>query len=322
MDSLDIRILRELSQDVALLPGRPGIRVSYWALSRTLSVSEGTIRNRLRKMRSSGLILGSRKFPNPALLDLRWAAYGMDASNNIPKRDVIDTLRLVDGVLVVQNHHSNFVGIIFVYEDQDALTRILKLFRGIAGASGEGILSRIFFPSTDFLPTLQDWQLIYHIAKEDLRSYKQLAQKFGLPLRTLESKLSKMEETRAIFSFPQVNISAMRAGVPADLIVLFVSPEVRSESESEILSLLNDYLFYVGATWVDHGLYSLILPNALTASDLRERVRKVQGVKMARIELVDEHHDQIEVMASYVRRRIALLEATTRHRGNARLHKG
>jgi hypothetical protein len=62
---------------------------------------------------------------------------------------------------------------------------------------------------------------------------------------------------------------------------------------------VDEYMFYSGL-WSEHSLYSLVLPNALTATNLKKEIEQVQGVKIARIDLVDEHFDLLDGTGKYI----------------------
>ena len=126
MDKLDIHILRALMQGNTLFPSRPGLHLSFRALAKALAVSEGTIRNRVESMSASGLIAGETVFVNPALLGLTCGTYGFQVSSEVSKRDVIEQLKLLDDVTIIQNHHGSFIGTTFLYESEEELQRKIR----------------------------------------------------------------------------------------------------------------------------------------------------------------------------------------------------
>jgi len=286
--------------------------VYYRELARKFGVSEGTIRNRFDHMRSTGLLTGSIVHPNPCLLGVMMGAYGLEVSQALPKADVVNKLKLVGGVLVIQNHHGNFVGIVFLYEDDRLLKKKLALFRSIAGAEG-GIFSRMRFPPCNVSLTSADWELVAQLAKGEFRSYKELAKEMKIPFRSLNRELSRVVGGGAVFTIPRLDYSAMKGAVPADVMVLFKTAEAREAAETKILELIDDFMFYAGI-WTDQGLYSLILPNALIASELTRKVAQIGGVEMVRTELVDDHIDQPEIFEYYIARQMTLLRGSQRRR--------
>lgn len=306
LDKLDIRILRGLTQGLTVFSMRPGVKLSFRAIARDLAVSEGTVRKRIEGMSSSGLIAGETVFLNPSLLGLTWGAYGLDVSPAIPKKQVIERLKLIEGVIIIQNHHGSFMGIIFVYENEGQLRKKLELFNSIAGAK-EGIFSVMPFPPGNISLSPFDWKVISYLVRGQYRSYEHLASQLHVSTRTFRRKISKMVKAGAIFTIPIVDYREIKGAVPADLLVLYKTPESRAEAEGRVLQLVNDFMFYAGI-WKDEGFYNLILPNALTATELSERAAQIEGVAMARMELVDEHIDQSQILSNYVSRRINLIK--------------
>ena len=118
-----------------------------------------------------------------------------------------------------------------------------------------------------------------------------------------------MVEGGALFTQPNANFGALTDGVPADAVVQYTSQQERREAEKLVLKLLDEHLYFAG-TQEAAPIYSMILPSPYLATRLAEKLRRIQGVKAARIELVDEHFDQMEVFADYVGRHLDRIKAS------------
>jgi DNA-binding Lrp family transcriptional regulator len=300
LDALDIRVLRELAQGTYLFPMVPGLGISYRRMGKKVGASEGTVRNRVAKMRSSGLVRGSKIVPNPGILGLELGTYGMDTSNSLDKAKVVSQLRLVDGTAVVQNHHGRFVGLVFLYEDGESLARKLELYRKIGGAD-DGLFARVVFPPCSVSLKGSDWRVIDYLIRRGPGKTSHAAADLHLSSWGLRRKLALLTQGRAIFTQLDIDFTRLINSVAVDFIVQYVSADARSNSEPKIMTLLGDYMFYTGI-WEGVGVYSLFLPNTSVATTLAVRIRQFSGVKMARAELVDEHFDQFEVFGGYVQR--------------------
>lgn len=304
LDELDIQILRALMQGRTMLPSRPGLGLSFRAIAKSLAVSEGTIRNRIETMSSSGLIRGSTVFVNPKLLGLTCGTYGFQVSEKFEKKKVIEQLKLVEGMVIIQNHHGSYLGLAFMYENDDALQKKIALIKSIGGSEG-GLLDEMLFPTCNISLTKTEWRVISYLVKMKFQSYKKLGEDIGLSERTMNRIISRLIDVNAIFSVPTLNLKAIKGGVAADLVAFFASPEARCEAEAEILELIDNYMFYAGI-WKEEGVYNLILPNAAVATELHERVQHIEGVGLSLMELVDERIDQTEILGNYVRKRAEL----------------
>ncbi len=297
MDKLDITILRELTQAQTVLPGRPGLISSYRELARKIGFSAGTVRNRINGMYSSGVLIGSSVYPNPNFLGLKAGAFAIESSPLLSKSDVVDGIRSVDGVYFIQNFHGTYLGIAFVYQDEESLASKLASFRKATGAE-EGMFSRVFYPPCRDTLTVPEWKLIASLSRGHFQSYEKLARELNISVRTLKRRLSRITAVGAILSVPNMDYTAISGGVPADLIVSFADSKARSEIESRIIEVVKEYTIYAGV-WESFGMYSMILPKVVTATLLANKVRRTPGVKMARVEIVDEHFDRSIAMADY-----------------------
>jgi len=305
LDRLDIHILRAMTQGNTLFPGVPGLRMSFRAIAKSLQVSEGTIRMRVGKMSASGVIAGETVFVNPSLLGLTCGVYGFQVSTTVPKKEVLDSLKLVDGIVIIQNHHGSFIGTTFVYESKEELQEKTALINKLAHCE-VGFFDVMPFPSCSISLTSLEWKLVSRLVKGKIQSLKILAGDLGLSERTLKRLLSKLVDSDAIFTIPILDLNKIKGSVPADMVCFFTSPESRSHAEPRVLQAIDDYAFFTGIC-KGEGLYNLILPNAAVATELYEKVVKFEGVSFLLVELVDGRYDQTELLGDYVQRRISLI---------------
>ena len=303
MDDLDARILRELNQEHSVLPARPGFRASYRKLARALEVSPGTIRNRVNRMFAAGVLTGSSVYANPNLLGLEAGAYAVEVAPGHRKREVVDRLRALEGVYFLQNFRGNLLGLTFVYPDEASRERTIEEVHRITGAVG-GMFSRVPYPPCSVPLSPAEWKLVARLVRGSFATYATLARELGISVRTVKRRVSKLVRSNAVLSVATIDYRALSGCVPADLIVAYSSPAARHEAERRILSLIEDRLIFAGA-WSDIGLYSLLLPRVSRATEIAEEVPRIPGVGMSRVEIVEEHIDQVRALHSYVDRRTA-----------------
>src|SRR5438552_4905339 len=103
MDSLDVRVCRELFRDRTgpLLPS--DIRKSSRGIARKLRVDEVTVRNRIKRFQQSGFLKGYQLIVTPGLLSVRFAQLWFDVRPLSAKDDLIRKLSLMHGVLAVSD---------------------------------------------------------------------------------------------------------------------------------------------------------------------------------------------------------------------------
>jgi DNA-binding Lrp family transcriptional regulator len=297
MDRLDISIIRELSQSQTMLPAKVGLRSSYRSMAKKLRVSPGTIRNRLQSLYGSGFLSGSSVYFNPGILGFKAGAYAVEIPTNLSKRDAIEKLKMTDGVIIIHNFHSALVGIFFIFKESDLQIK-LQQFRAATGAK-EGLYSEVPYPQCTAHLREAEWTLIDRLSKGPFESHNQLARDLGMKVRTLKNQMSKIMRAQAVLSMPTLNYRAIERGIPSDLIVIFSDPATRNITEQKVSELLNSYLLFVGIS-EEYNVYNLVLPNFPMVADLEADIRMVEGVKMVRAELVEEHIDLIKKLVKYI----------------------
>jgi len=113
-------------------------------VSRKLGVPPATVRYRLNRMYSAGIIKGSSVFPNPNLLGLKMGAYTFDVPQRQDKNEIVRRLSQVEGAFSIHNFIGSLVWVTFLYDDETILERKLEQFKEAAGA--QGAFSHVPFP--------------------------------------------------------------------------------------------------------------------------------------------------------------------------------
>jgi DNA-binding Lrp family transcriptional regulator len=308
MDGLDVRILRELTQSNSVYPARPGLGASFRSIARTLSVSPGTVRNRVRRMTGSGVLTGSSVYANPNLLGLEVGAYAVEVSPRRKKREVVDRLRGLEGVLFLQNFRGGLLGVVLAYPDERARERAIGAVHRITGAP-PGVSSRVSYPPCHVTLTRSEWKLVARLVRGPFSTYAALAGELGVSVRTVKRQLAKLVHARAVLSVPTMDYRALSGCIPVDLLVAYASPSARHDAERKVLGLVGDRMIFAGI-WADFGMYSLILPKVSAATQIADEVSRLPGVGMSRVEIVDEHIDQVHTLWKHVDRQVAVHHAT------------
>lgn len=295
MDKLDLAILRALTAEgppMTIL--RPRGRSSFRAIARRLSVSEGTIRNRIRRMVESGFLVGSRVVVNPGLLGLSVGAYCADVRTGESKAEVVERLSLLEGVVGLQDFHGNHVAVVFVYLGEHALRRRLALFGGIAGTR-DGSFFHVPFPRCDRLPSRRDWKLMASLAGTDIRSCPEFAGEQSARARTVKRRFARLLDEGVLFAALHLDYRRITPGIPAVLIARFNDSHARSGVEYQIGRTINDHWFSSGR-WDGVTVYQMVVPTPQAATRIERVVSGIEGVSRARVELVDEHIDRVEIL--------------------------
>lgn len=301
MDKLDVQVLRALFTDVRLNPAQSQIRASIAGLARELHVSEPTLRSRVRNYERSGFLNGWGLFVNPNLIGLGVAQVRLDVRPPATTEDAIEKIGLMNGVWYIASYHGNALGVGFYFEDDLDLKRQVQLMARIANSERTDS-GRVTFPSCSFRLTSADLAIIASIQEEPGRAYASVARDTGLSSRTVRRHLNRMVLEGAVFAAPRLDPRKVRGAVFADVFVFYASGKVDQDLRKEVLTLLDPSLIAVIPGGPDHTYAGVILDNVAGASELVSRLRSIEGVKAAFVELVEGHRQQYEVFALQVRK--------------------
>lgn len=286
-------ILRELTQAHMVLPARPGVTPSNREISRKLKVPPGTVRYRIRRMYSSGVLRGSSVLPNPNLLGLKFGAFVVDVSPKLDKALVVEKLLHTDGALYMHDFVGSLVWVGFAYEGDRDLDGKVTQMSEIAGS--EGKLSRIPYPPYAGTLTGPEAELVLRLIRGGFESYKGLAKEMGVSGRTLERKVSKLASSGAVFSLPKVHYESMTNCVPADVHITFKDAGAVTASGRKILEILGGSLVFA-ALWDNPGMCSAIFPSVGPVTGIVDRIKGVEGVTAVRVDIVRERMDQARAL--------------------------
>jgi DNA-binding Lrp family transcriptional regulator len=291
-----------MTQARLVIPGRPGISPSYRELAKKLKVPNTTVRNRIRRMYSDGILLGSSVFPNPNLLGLKSSAYTMDVSPMVQKSEAVEKLKHVSGASFIHDFLGTLVWVVFIYDSEAAMKKSIDQMKEIALT--DGVLSNIPYPPCSIELTKPDAELILYLSKHGFSSDRDLAKALGISTRTVQRRLTNLVNGGALISLAKVNYSAMKECVPADLLILFRSLEDALGSEKRILPILGDRVI-LASLWDVVGMCSLILSDVSAVTDLANKIKQVEGVAVARVEIVKDHIDMTGAYTGYLEKWIA-----------------
>jgi DNA-binding Lrp family transcriptional regulator len=305
MDELDIKIIRELLQPTPFAPSREGQRKSLRKMGKKLGVGGEAVAKRVDRLVRSGFIKGFPLILNVNLLGLKAGALVMDVGASTPRRQLAEKLSLIDGVLIVQTHVEGSIGIVFCCEDRETLQKKADLISTVAGARST-MLTRVPFPESAISLSKSDWNIISKLEGNVDKPLKEISEELELSSRTVKRRMARLVKNNIIFTLASSNVGAIREAVLADLVVEYDSPDARPKIDETLLELLDPYYFSTGP-WESYGLFALILPSISKVREILETVRRMSGIKSARLELVEDRYEYYGYLYEAVERKLASL---------------
>ncbi|MDA4128830.1 MAG: winged helix-turn-helix transcriptional regulator [Thaumarchaeota archaeon] len=295
MDTLDVRIIRQILQDASGSPFTSDPKWTYRRISKALGVDEGTIRTRMKKLEDSGFLKGWYVIPNPGLLGMEITQVWLDFLGASRKDDLIRKLQLVDGVVLVVNFSGNSLYFVIIYDSDNTLKRRLELVQRFANPEGIlGVKSR--FPRCEVKLSASDHGVLQQLHKNPRSSYAEVAKTLGLSTRTVKRRLASMIRGRAIFVVPRVDPKSLKGAIIADLLVHYASQDQRRRLDALIAEEFEDKLMRVELTSENVSFFNFVVTNLAQAQEILDWVKNTPGVATARIDLVQdriENYDRL-----------------------------
>jgi DNA-binding Lrp family transcriptional regulator len=210
LDPLDFHILRELI--VGSGAYFRSDRVSLEAVARAVGVHRSTVADRIAKWSRIGFLRDWTIDVDPGTLGLVGAHVHFHSRAEDRER-ALQLVALVEGVDGVLEFDQGWIGVIFMADSPDALTRTEKLLAGILEADRS---SRMVDTASDFPDSLPfplsplDAKLLLSLIRDSRQTPTVLARKAHVTVRTVERRLGSLRKAGVHYIRPILRFSAVR----------------------------------------------------------------------------------------------------------------
>jgi DNA-binding Lrp family transcriptional regulator len=282
MDSLDIGIVRTMGirPFARWPPGHAGIRPT--GIARELGVTEQTVRDRIARMESDGVVRGYHLLPN-----LRHVAVDVESVHwelgEAPDDETLGRLQAVDGVLAALRFYGPHVCFDVSHASRDQRRRRLQNVEYLLGEIREVLWSHdLAFPDVDRELSAVDWRIVRARRTDARRPATAVAEAVGVSAKTVRTRYDAMLEEGSVVEYASVDFAAMRDSVPFILYVWF--SEGGPDPTAPLLELTEDHrLDHFRATVPDSGLIvtQLVASNPAEVQQIVDAVLEIDGVDRA-----------------------------------------
>lgn len=277
-DRLDAGILRELQNPAS----RWDIRKSFVRIARRLQVDEETVRRRVAKMETLGVIQGWTITPNPHLLDRDRVGVYLDLTPGSRRHQLADSLAGVEGVTSVHSFHGDSLLVFVDYPTGSPHDVQVAEIERICGTRSTMILDSRF-PPFGLVMTSTDWRILRSLRRGARRKLGVLAKEAGVSVKTFNRRLEKLIEGRAFYLEVRVDFQRM-AGLAYTLVVNYKDAAQKERADPAIVERLGE-----GYEWSDtrsdptHSLFSAFSSNLGEAEQIVDWVRTLKGLADVRM---------------------------------------
>ena len=305
MDSLDIKIMRELmtgeAYSVFIYPRKP-----LRTIARKLGIDKDTLRNRIKRFRGKGLLLGWSANANPNLLGVRMTTLLFNVPSPSSKPDAIRKIKLIPGVFLIDDFYGNSMTVSLYYETDESLKKTTELVSRISNT--ESLLRfDTHYPGCSISLTKTDWNIIRSLQKNPGKPYGQLAAELGLSSRTVKRRLSRLIEGMALGVIPNFNMKAID-GTLVNMPVSYSSPKQNREASEKILGRFDGRLVRADLTGENHACFNLIITNVAETEDISKWMDEQSGITSYRIDLVQNHLEMWDAFHELIERKLGQIQ--------------
>ncbi len=297
-DDLDIRIVRALASPHSF---QWDVRISYARVAAGLKVDEETVRNRLQRMNDARFLLGWQLVLNPVLLGREAAIVEMHVGDTTSKPEAISQLKMVEGVMQIDDFYGRELAVLTLYENEAALARQVNLFSSLCGCPTP-VSWRLGFPACELTPTKTDWRIIQALRKTGRARLSDVARGLRVGTRTVKRRLLNLVEGNAFYLDPLLDVGKV-GGVRCRFWVT-TEPSQKQAVDKAILSQMHRII----STHTAPKEYSLFIAHLANASEVQETlkwIKKLQGVREARSTIEVEHIHVQDWLEGEIERRLA-----------------
>jgi DNA-binding Lrp family transcriptional regulator len=289
LDSLDVRILRELVNDRSRYPLQSDVRQSLTTVAETLKVDRKTVSHRIHNLSELGFLKGWFVFANPRLFDLRVAHARGDVPQPVRpkmKDDAIRKIKLVQGVWMVVDHFGSSFRAVMYFEDEASLRKQIELIARVSNCYNL-LYREIHFPPCAVELSEEDLRLVKSIQIDPIKPYDVIAKETGMSNKTVGRRLERMLGGRALFTIPSLEPRALTGAFLAELLVVCESPEAMRRANGAIASHVDECLMSAQLGDPEHMLFLLLMTRASQVREILGWVREQPGVKDAFLDPVE-----------------------------------
>ena len=286
MDRLDLGIMRALVVNNGVPPGIPVLRKSLRSIARDLSVDQGTVRSRMKRLQKQGVLRGWYLGVGPGLTGHSVAQVRLEVDPRRDKRSLVNQLLKVEGVERVCIYLGSKLSLVLLYKGESDLNASLKSVAKVVGSD------RLFHTEAasrapDRAVTQTDLAIIGSLQKDPWKPYAALAKELRLSVRTVNRRIAGLSESGAIYMLPDIDLKALQGIVPAELVIQYESADQRNLVNERIMPRIQDELVFSNLSETQ-GYFALSVVNASRVEQITEWAKQHKGVRGVHAEVLQD----------------------------------
>ena len=297
---MDIQIIKALASPSSF---QWDVRISYARVAAGLDIDEETVRNRLKHMNDVRFLCGWQLILNPALLGREAAIVELHVGDLESKPEVISRLKLLEGVMLIDDLYGKELAVLTLYENPSTLERQVRLFASLCGNPAP-VSWKLVFPPCGLTPTRTDWRIVEALRRDGRGRLSDVARNLRLSTRTVKRRMMQLVDEHAFYLDPILdlrNVGGIRCR-------FWVTSEAswKKSVDKAILSGLRRVI----STHTAPEEYSLFIAHLSNLSEAQDRLlwmKQLGGVRDVRSTIEVEHIHVQEWVKHEIEKRLSPL---------------
>ena len=282
VDDLDIRIFKELGNPDSL---HGGVRETYQDIAVRLGVDEETVRRRLKSAERLGSLSKWKIMVNPSVIGFKAVNVLLSVGDDARKTGAIAELSKIDGVVKILDFRGRKVLLSLYYQDTSSLNKKMEVISSICNCQ-KPIVWELVFPEPQICMTKMDWKIIGFMLEDVRKNLKRVSESVGVSVRTVERRLNKINEGRALYLQGTPNLRLF-AGVSCVFIVFCSDEKEKCVVDHAILSKAKR-IEIVNTSSRQYSTFAARFDNLAEADDLTDWIGGLNGVQSVSMEIMKE----------------------------------
>lgn len=287
LDRLDLGMMKMLLINNGVPPpDNLALKKSFRSIAKELGVDQGTIRKRMKKLQEQRVLKGWYLGMNPGITaqDVVYAWFTIE--DELRKEDAIERLHSLSNLERTCNYLGSGLKMILLSDKGTATEKMLDQLAQLAGP--RAILRHHAFLEVPAIhPGATDLAIIGSLRRDPWKPYSVVARELGLSARTVKRRVEKLSEGGEIYMIPIIDYRALQGIIPVDLIVDYVSNEMRPSVNQRIISRVKEQLMFSGR-FGPTGYFSLMLPSVSQVEQITRWIKKQEGVREVQASILQD----------------------------------
>lgn len=220
-----------------------GQHTHYPSIAKRLGLSPETVKERVRRMESEGVLVGFEAYPNPRHLGMGLASYLFRVPAKVRRNQILDDTTNVEGVTCCMTFVGQAVCTDIAHHGPDDLARKVKVLGRLMGDAKPFAMQEYPFPPVARALSELDWRIVQCLRGQGRVPLDEVASDLGVSTRTVKRHYDRMIADGSLDIIARV-FPFRAVGVTPFVLHIALEKHVDVAGRAAIVAAFEDNWFY------------------------------------------------------------------------------